>query len=1610
MASPATQFITRPAAEILGCEPGYGFAGLGVSTAIGNFTHTTTELLFPPGLLGLLDWRQTYNSLSAADEALGPGWSVALSARLDGSASGPVTFYDEDGRVLTFAPATGGGYLRPQDLAADLTRAADGSFTLAFSSGLVWSFDAAGRLTGRAMEGQRVSLDYDSGGLLVRASHAPTGRFLALAYDASGQLVTVTADDGRTVSLGYTSSALLASVTGPGGATARFGWSGTGEQAQLSSITDPAGRQVVGNSYDPQRRVSAQAFPGGGGATFSYDDAPGRTTVTFTPSGAQVTFQADAQGRMTRVTGPDGGAATFGYGPDGYLTQASTPGGTQLTQARDSRGNLLSSTFAGATTTWVYDDQDRPVRVTGPGGAVTSYRYDGDGRLPVQVTEPGAAVTQYTVAGGLITSRTDPDGGRTTFGYTTGNLSSVTGPDGQVTTFAYDTAGRRTSMTMPPSATTQYAYDEAGRLASITGPLGAQSSFQYSAAGDLAAVTNPTGAVTRYGYDEAGHLTTITDPLGRVLSFGYDPDGNLTTATDPAGNRATLGYDQLARLASVTYPDGTEVSYGYDADGNQVTSTGPAGTSQVRFDGAGRPTQITDVAGVSASYNYDTAGRLTAVTGPDSQTWQTEYDAAGNPVLTTDPLGGQIRQTWSPGGHVTSVTDAEGRQVSYSHDPAGRVVSVTNGEGGVTRYAYDQQGRRISVTTPAGLVTRFRYDLAGRLAATVNARGWATHYEYDANGRKTAVITPSGAATRYRYDSAGQLTEIIGPDGATVRYAYDGTGKLTSATSPRGTVTQFGYDSLGRLTSVTDPLGRTTRHEYDQTGNLTATIDPDGHAQHFTYSPTRLLLSHSADDGTAVSFRYDQVGRRVSMTDGTGTTRYAYDAAGRLTSVTDPDGEVTTASYNQAGQRTGLTYPGGLAVSYSYDLNGRLIGMTDSRAGSVTYILDPDGRLLTEQLPRRMARHYRYDGGLVRGFSSYRDDHPVGEAVFSRGPDGGIIGWRDEEHEREYGYDPAGQLSQAALWAGGRDRAEWELAYDPAGNRVRLRRDGTEVHYRYDDAGQLAATESEGRHTEYTYDSAGRLTEVSAEGYRRNIRYDGFSRPAEVTRSAGPVTERIQATYNGDDLLVALSLRVIDERHEEEGRSSVRYRWGSVNQIPEIFAQRADPELDRAGDDRPGRLSADFSYGYGRTFASWPDGHAVIAHDAFGSAVRTEDTEAWAQARQYTPFGAPEDTPGPERGDGPPNPELPRFGYRGELALGSMIYLRARVYDAEIGRFITPDPLSQQTGGANPVHPYVYADNDPLNLADPLGTLPVTSPDALMAGFVPKSFVDPGASSIGQLLRPPTASPAPAPPGPSPQTLKRLQGDLRSNNFGDISRLLHINPALLFPMPKPPPTHPELVGRNQRACANLGIDCGQVVQVPTYHNDNTPVSLGMQWLAGVGPRDQYFNQYDPFTQMLRQDANVAETRQQIQRDLKAGGPYTDKHNYQDPRTPAQFLKDMSGVFGIHLPGVTPSNPADGFLGSYSLNWAAVPYTGSQATAFFTVTNTSDLDSFAHPEITAPWMIVAGVAELPAGGALLILVGVWALTHSNDIDGLLPSRQWPGGTTTQKVQWQETITY
>lgn len=144
-------------------------------------------------------------------------------------------------------------------------------------------------------------------------------------------------------------------------------------------------------------------------------------------------------------------------------------------------------------------------------------------------------------------------------------------------------------------------------------------------------------------------------------------------------------------------------------------------------------------------------------------------------------------------------------------------------------------------------------------------------------------------------------------------------------------------------------------------------------------------------------------------------------------------------------------------------------------------------------------------------------------------------------------------------------------------------------------------------------------------------------------------------------------------------------------------------------------------------------------------------------------------------------------------------------------------------------------------------------------------------------------------------------------------------------------------------CGRFGEDCSARTVRTLSANLNNDISLYDDFARGID-RSQIFNQWSPLTMILMRDPHQRAVLAQVRGDL-AQGRYTGYNNYADPHTIAQFIKDMTG-YVTH--GRHGSNYADAFLGSYNEQWWAIPNGNGTATAYFEVTNTTDLNSLFHP--------------------------------------------------------------
>ncbi|HEU5271549.1 MAG TPA: RHS repeat-associated core domain-containing protein, partial [Jatrophihabitans sp.] len=985
------------------CGCGKRTAGDPVDTATGYFGDTFTDLA-TPGRGEPLNFTRTYteatadpagpNGAAAVNGPFGYGWNFSYNLKaVTNATTGAVTILQEDGSQVPFS-LSGSTYTvtEPRD-DATLTKSGT-TYTYIRRGRDIFLFDTAtGRLTA----------EQDLAG-----AHAPTPYRTSLAYNASGQLATITdpagrvytltwtgghitqlADSaGRTVSYGYDASNDLTDVYGVGssrtGGTVgnedhwQYGYNAVSHL--MTSIRTPknyggpAGA-VTAMTYDSAERVLTQTDPVGRTTTFTYGPssspslAAGQTLITD-PSGHQ-TLDSYSNSLLT--------SETKGYGSSTPSTWTYTydPVSLGVSTEQDPNGNLL---------TFSYDDHGNTISASDADGRATSYAYDNAGDLTETVDPVGVATVNLYDQAGHVTTSSGTNDGTFTWGDLTSStvtlanniIESSTGNFGpaptRTTNFYYDTAadpGDRTRVVDPGGYTTTTTYDSYGDATSVTDPLGRKTLNGYdtargwrtstvspngSAAGVTATCTPPANGCTTFAHDAYGNVTVITDPLGHTQQAAFDADGNKISATDGNGKATGYTFDAADEPVTTTRPDASTIVTTYNGDGTVAT--------------------VKDAAGNVTRYGYDSQGRPTTATNPDSRVTTTGYDAAGHITSTKDPAGATTNLTVDPAGLVTAI--------SYSDGVTPNVSSET----------YDPDGRKTAMTDGTG-TSSWSYDTFGELTAAVNGAGASTSYGYDSRGDETSIGYPDGRTVSNGYDNAGQLTSVN--DGSnTTSLGYNGDGENTTLTYPNGTTVSNGYDNADEQTSTTLTSGSTTlgaisygRDPAGQVSSRTPSGAIPGTAQTYSYTALEQLSTDSsgsfaydaANNPTTVltaTQKFDPASQLCWSTTGTvtgtptctapptGATTYTFNTDGERTATTPATGTASTFSYNQAAELTSASTPSG-SGSYGYDGNGlrtsKTVGGVTTRYtwgikdgknvlltdGSTDYIYGPGG-LVIEQI------------------------------------------------------------------------------------------------------------------------------------------------------------------------------------------------------------------------------------------------------------------------------------------------------------------------------------------------------------------------------------------------------------------------------------------------------------------------------------------------------------------------------------------------------------------------------------------------------------------------------------------------------------------------------------
>ena len=808
-------------------------------------------------------------------------------------------------------------------------------------------------------------------------------------------------------------------------------------------------------------------------------------------------------------------------------------------------------------------------------------------------------------------------------------------------------------------------------------------------------------------FTESRYPQTLRNALNKDTAIVYDKRfGRAKQVTDPNSRVTYITYDAFGRETQRTTPDGVNINTSYDECNlviicDQVNGITPAMRVQTTSSITPTRTQYLDTLGrlvrtevasftgtnpIRRDTYFDSQGRVDRVSQPYFKGSTESFN-----IVTYD-LRNRVTKTDHPDGSSTDV--------DYDADPTNKLVQLT-----VDKVLKAADG------TSAGTQTKVSdFNILGELTSTTDAHGTTdaitTTFAYYGSGLpESTTVHESGTVTHttsYEYDDAGNRTKLIGPNVGTIENKYTALGQVRWQKDAKLQVTTFLYDVLGRLTSRTDPDG-THDWNYDPTnafGALASRTDNYGTNESFTETHTyntsaQLTNTETVIDVPGYSKTYDH--------------DYTYDSDGRIDKI---------------------TYPSGIQVQYGYNTRGYLATITDMSSSTVlqTYSdTDAFGNITDEEYGNDVETIRVYDAKTGRLKSI---DTSLINSPFTAFQDNDYA-WRSDGilesrinnlgttiKKETFDYDELNRLEDAKTYLGGTLSRTLTTAYDKLGN---ITSKTSSVAGEVDVTGyQYGNTTNAGPHA---------LSDVTIDGIANDLSYD----------ANGNVTEYNAAT--GDDKYISWNARnlptkitVGDSAMDTTPTARDEFRYGPGGQDAQRYYKKSTydvsgtqhiehtfyvgsfeeiiPEGTGAIEVKKTQVTSNVLHVKTNEMGN-PESIEYLHRDHLGSVEAiTDENGNQLQLQAYDPFGErrEEDWTGTITQTtldtllANANKRTSR-GYTGHEHLDrtGIIHMNGRIYDPQLGRFLSPDPIVQVPTNSQSWNRYTYVFNSPLSFTDPSG-------------------------------------------------------------------------------------------------------------------------------------------------------------------------------------------------------------------------------------------------------------------------------------------------------------------
>jgi RHS repeat-associated protein len=783
-------------------------------------------------------------------------------------------------------------------------------------------------------------------------------------------------------------------------------------------------------------------------------------------------------------------------------------------------------------------------------------------------------------------------------------------------------------------------------------------------------VVAPSGRKLNFAYNGTADdkISSVTDPLGRIVRFYYGgSQGNdLLRYIDADGKETTYNYGLTAvdehLLKIITLPNGNFMDNFYDRRKMTSSQTKNATTGAIL-----NATSVTNFAHNSSGTNYiGTSSTVNSTSNGATQSYNYVMDNLGNVKSVVTPTSTILVTYNSTSNHNKPETmTLNGVQAVYTYDPKGNVWTSTlpdpNGGSIVHEFTYNSFNDPMTYKNPRGFTTTFDYYPAGNLKKITNPIGF-TQFGVNAYGQVETVTNPENIVVTYGYNAYGNINSVTAPLNITSTMDYDLASRMYKSVNPLGKQTLFGYDNRDNMTNTTDAMGHLTQFQFDDNSNLKKIINAKGgetnlgynyfdwlaseqfgaNIKQYDYYDDGKLKKYTKPDNTAINYTYNTA---TQLLETDGYTNFTYDSPrNRLKTVTYQS-KVITFSYDNLDRITSTVYDGN-TVGYSYDKNNNVTTITYPGSKVVTYTYDELDRLKTVSDWNNQVTTYFYKKDSRLDYTTLPNGVITTNAYDAAGRMAGYNTKKGTTVICQYTFDldfvgnhKLENKQEPVSTYASMSNASLTAQYD---NQNRIITHGTK-NFTFDANG---CTKTKTGRT-YNWDVYDRLTSVSGD-FTALYEYDGLG-------------NRRRAVRNGAATKFVLNIL---------GMSQVLMETNDANVAQNYYV-----------------------YGLGLISRIKPDNTTRYYHSDFrGSVVAMSDGAGTVTHKyQYDEFGTVlQKTEQDEN----------RFRYVGMAGVqyedSTLIFMRARYYDPEIGRFLSEDPIWS-------ANLYPYAGNNPVTGIDPTG-------------------------------------------------------------------------------------------------------------------------------------------------------------------------------------------------------------------------------------------------------------------------------------------------------------------